>query len=368
MNELSDFNPNRLVLARQRRSLTKKLLADRAGLSSKLITLYETGVQEPTAESLGLLSHVLKFPMSFFFGQDIEAPTDENASFRSFSRMTAGQRDAALAAGGIAYLLADWIDQKFNLPVADIPDCSGMDPEAAAMVVRTEWLLGQTPIKNIVHLLESKGVRVFSLAEETNQVNAFSCWRRGTTPFVFLNTQKSSEASRFDAAHELGHLVLHRHGENKGKEVEAEANAFASALLMPRDSILAYAHGCRTTGDVLRAKKFWNVSAMALTYRLHKVGILTEWVYRDLCIEFSAMGARTSEIDPSPRESSQVLQKVLSFARDGGKSLQGIASDLSLAPDDLTPILFGLAPVVVTGNQTGVRTATRATGLRVVQR
>ncbi|MCF5745018.1 ImmA/IrrE family metallo-endopeptidase, partial [Pseudomonas tremae] len=273
---------------------------------------------------------------------------------------------AALAAGGIAYLLADWIDLKFNLPDADIPDCFGMDPESAAMVVRTEWILGQTPIKNLVHLLESKGVRVFSLAEETNQVNAFSCWRRGTTPFVFLNTQKSSEASRFDAAHELGHLVLHRHGENKGKEIEAEANAFASALLMPRDSILAYASGCRTTADILKAKKHWNVSAMALTYRLHKVGIITEWVYRDLCIEFSAMGARTTEIDSSRRETSQVLQKVLGFARDQGKSLQGIAAELNVTHEDLAPILFGLAPVIVAGNQDGIRTTRKSVGLRLV--
>ena len=27
--------------------------------------------------------------------------------------MTAGQRDAALAAGGIAYMLSDWIDSNF---------------------------------------------------------------------------------------------------------------------------------------------------------------------------------------------------------------------------------------------------------------
>ncbi|MBI6711478.1 transcriptional regulator [Pseudomonas syringae] len=143
MNELSDFNPNRLILARQRRSYTKKLLADYAGLNSKLITLHETGAQDPTPESLGMLFRVLKFPVNFFLGRDIEAPTDENASFRSFSRMTAGKRDAALAAGGIAYLLADWMDQKINLPSADIPDCSGMDPDAAAMVVRTERPLGQ---------------------------------------------------------------------------------------------------------------------------------------------------------------------------------------------------------------------------------
>lgn len=366
MIELSDFNPSRLILARQRRSFTMKLLADRAGLSSKIISLYENGSQSPTPESLTAIARELNFPIQFFLGKDIESPTGENASFRSFSRMTSGQRDAALAAGGIAYLFSDWVDQKFNLPSPSIPDCSGMDPEAAAMVVRSEWLLGHSPLKNMVHLLESKGVRVFSLAEETNQVNAFSCWRRGTTPFVFLNTQKSAEASRFDAAHELGHLVLHRHGENKGKEVEAEANSFASALLMPRESVLAYASHCRTITDIIKAKKYWNVSAMALVYRLHKVSLLSEWTYRDLCVELSKKGARTSEIDPSPRETSQVLQKVLSFTRDSGKSLQAVAAELSLTQSELTPILFGLAPVSLPGRQNALALPRKGANLRLV--
>ncbi|MBE8717583.1 helix-turn-helix domain-containing protein [Cellvibrio polysaccharolyticus] len=361
------FNPNRLILARQRRGLTKVVLAERAGLSSKLITLYEKSIQEPTEESLKLLANTLGFPVSFFSGDDIEAPTGDNASFRSFSRMTASQRDAALAAGGIAYLFSDWIDKNFNLPLINVPDCSGMEPEAAAMVVRNEWLLGQAPIKNLVHLLESKGIRVYSLSEETNQVNAFSCWRRGTTPFVFLNTQKSNEASRFDAAHELGHLVLHRHGENKGKQVEAEANAFASALLMPKESIFAYASTCKTTAAVIKTKKFWNVSAMALTYRLHKVGLLSEWVYRDICIELSTKGARTKEIDPSPRENSQILQKVLTFTRDNGKSLQKIASELNLKRSDLVPYLFGLAPVVVESNQLHMPSPPRMGKLQLVK-
>lgn len=366
MTELSDFNPSRLILARQRRSFTMKLLADRAGLSSKLISLYESGSQTPTSDSLTAIARELNFPIQFFLGKDIEPPTGENASFRSFSRMTSGQRDAALAAGGIAYLFSDWVDRKFNLPSPSIPDCSGMDPEAAAMIVRSEWLLGHAPIKNMVHLLESKGVRVFSLAEETNQVNAFSCWRRGTTPFVFLNTQKSAEASRFDAAHELGHLILHRHGENKGKEVEAEANSFASALLMPRESVLAYASRCRTIADIVKAKKYWNVSAMALVYRLHKVDLLSEWTYRDLCVELSKKGARTSEIDPSPRETSQVLQKVLSFTRDSGKTLHAVAAELCLTQSELTPILFGLAPVSLPGRQDALAMPRKGANLRLV--
>ncbi|MBD7976180.1 helix-turn-helix domain-containing protein [Serpens gallinarum] len=349
MNETSDFNPARLVLARQRRGWTKKSLADATSLSGKTISLYENGDLTPSNESLSCIAQALNFPLAFFTGADIDAPTDENASFRSFSRMTSGQKFSALAAGGIAYMLSDWIDAKFQLPIASVPDCSGMDPEAAAESVRAEWGMGQLPIKNLVHLLELKGVRVFSLAEETSQVNAFSCWRRGVTPFVFLNTQKSAEASRFDAAHELGHLVLHRHGSNKGKEVENEANAFASAFLMPKQSILAQGWNCRSVKDVIRMKKIWNVSAMALAYRLHKTGILTEWVYRSFCIDLASMGARTTEPDPSPRETSQVLQKVLGYARDQGKSLGAIANELCVSVNDLNPILFGMAPVAISG-------------------
>jgi len=64
-------------------------------------------------------------------------------------------------------------------------------------------------------------------------------WKEGT-PFIFLNSAKSAERGRHDAAHELGHLVLHRHGGPIGRKAEEQANAFASAFLMPRSSILAH--------------------------------------------------------------------------------------------------------------------------------
>ena len=51
------------------------------------------------------------------------------------------------------------------------------------------------------------------------------------------DTNKTAEHSRFDAAHELGHLVLHRHGPPRGIEAERQANAFASAFLMPHGSV-----------------------------------------------------------------------------------------------------------------------------------
>ena len=92
--------------------------------------------------------------------------------------------------------------------------------------------------KNMVHLFEAKGVRVFSLVEDTRTVDAFSVWR-GTRPFAFLNTIKTGEHGRFDAAHELGHLVLHRHGGPSGRRAEDEANRFASSFLMPAADVIA---------------------------------------------------------------------------------------------------------------------------------
>lgn len=72
-------------------------------------------------------------------------------------------------------------------------------PEAATLnrkrPLRRMWGLGNAPIPNMIPLLESKGFRVFSLAEEAREVDAFCTWHEGK-PFVFLNTIKSVERSR----------------------------------------------------------------------------------------------------------------------------------------------------------------------------
>ena len=205
------FNPSRLTLARKRRRLTGRELAELAGLTPVHVSRIEQGKAENLEKStLEALPKALGFPSDFFFGGDIDLPNKDSASFRSLSAMTAKERDAALSAGAIAYLLSDWVEERFNLPEVDLLDLSHeREPDSAARSLRSYWGLGEKPISNVIKLLESKGVRVFSLSEDTKNVDAFSCWRNGV-PYVFLNTFKTSERSRFDALHELGHLVLHR--------------------------------------------------------------------------------------------------------------------------------------------------------------
>jgi Zn-dependent peptidase ImmA (M78 family) len=267
--------------------------------------------------------------------------------------MSAGQRDAALAAGALAVELSTWVARRFNLPAGDIPDLRDHEPEAAADALRVRWGLGQKPIGNMVHLLEAKGVRVFSLAEQCLEVDAFSMWKGGVG-FVFLNTQKSGEHGRFDAAHELGHLVLHRHGGPRGREAEHEANRFASAFLMPRASVLAVAPAMITVNTLIQLKAAWVVSVAALAHRLHSLNIVSEWHYRSLCIEIAQRGYRKSEPKGVPRETSAVFNKVFEALRAEGVGKAHIARDLNVHGSDVDALVFGLVLTPVSGGRAGV--------------
>jgi Zn-dependent peptidase ImmA (M78 family) len=217
----------------------------------------------------------------------------------------------------------------------------------------------------MIHLLESHGIRVFSLAEECAEVDAFSLYWHGT-PFVFLNTMKSGERGRFDAAHELGHLVLHaEHRVPHGPDSEHEANRFAAAFLMPANSVIAARLANATTDQIIQAKHTWKVSAMALTHRLHELSLLTEWGYRTACVNLSRLGYRTGEPGGIPREDSQLLTKVLKALRDDRITPAQVASDIAITVTELNSHLFGLALTALPGGTT--HTARRRPGLHIVQ-
>jgi Zn-dependent peptidase ImmA (M78 family) len=349
-----EFNPSRLVLARKRRGLSKTTLAQQSRISVRSLTYYESKSSPvtPSTEHLNVLAEKLEFPAEFFFGPDIELLDCDAASFRALTKMTASQRDTALAAGSIAKCLCDWIEHRFELPGPKLPSLRELDPEAAAHVLRTEWGLGERPLPNTVHLLESRGVRVFSLPVDSRRVDAFSLWHKGT-PFVFLNTKESAEHARFDAAHELGHLTMHTHGTPRSREVETEADKFASSFLMPRGDVYGHVPPPRTiTVNVIHSlKKRWGVSAFALAYRLHKLEIITDWQYRSLCVQLSRTGYKTGETDGTPRDTSQLLAKVFTALRAEGVTRGAIARDLSLPLAEIESYLVGLVVAAVVSSK-----------------
>jgi len=323
--------------------MTARALAAAVGISPITISRLENGANEPEDETAEALARSLAFPRGFFFAEDVDELPAEAASFRSLSSMTARERDAALSAGVIAYLFSDWVAERFNLPPTDVPDLRGdVAPEQAAQVVRASWGLGEQPVSSMIKLLESKGVRVFSLFEDTKNVDAFSCWR-GDQPFVFLNTFKSTERSRFDAAHELGHLVLHRHGAPQdSRQAESEADRFASAFLMPMDDIISRIRYVADLESLIQAKKRWGVSVAALNYRLHKLGIVSDWQNRSLNIEISSRGFRRNEPDGLPPETSALWPQVFTSLWRERVTREQIATELNVPVSELDTILYRL--------------------------
>jgi Zn-dependent peptidase ImmA (M78 family)/transcriptional regulator with XRE-family HTH domain len=361
------FIAERLTLARQRRGLTKSGLAERANLASRSISSYESSRAEPRRSTVTTLAEVLSFPESFFDAPAPVAIPHDGASFRSLARMTASQRDTALAAGRLCVDLNRWLTERFELPEADLPQANLAitDPEGAALLTRTHWGLGTAPIPNMIHLVESHGVRVFSLAEECHEVDAFSFWSDGVA-MMCLNTMKTAEHSVFDVAHELGHLVLHRgHGSPRGREEEQEANAFAASFLMPRSDVLAAAPRFPGLTDLAEAKGRWRVSTAALNYRMHKLGLLSDWHYREICIELGRRG-RARELNPIQRESSQLLEKAFAALRSEGVRRGDVAAALYLYPADLDTLVFGLVMSSLDGGGQRVGRAGHSPDLSVV--
>jgi len=335
------FNSSRLGIARKRRLLNKKGLAAAIGVSEYTVLRYEAGKTVPTTDVVELIARTLGFPIEFFFGDDLDEPMTDTASFRSQTSMTAAIRDAALAAGSIGFLISDYIEARFELPSVAVPDLGFYSPEQASRALREEWGLGEKPVSNMIHLLESKGVRVFSLAENSLKVNAFSLWRN-EKPYAFLNTMKSAENSRFDAAHELGHLVLHQDGKTTGREAEDQANRFASSFLMPEADVLAELPYAHSLDQIIRHKSRWKVSVAALNYRLRRLNLTSEWQNRNFCIQIARSGYGKNEPHPIDREMSVVWEKVLKALWSERVTRADIARDLDLPEAEVEALVFGV--------------------------
>lgn len=368
-----NFEPTRLEVARRRRRLTITELAARLGVTPRTISGYITGTSKPGDQRIEEIAQVLGFPASYFGRPAARLPEIGDVSFRSFARMSAQTREAAVASAATARDLLDWASHYFVLPDVQIPELRTQTPADAASLVRAHWDIGDRPVGDMIALLEANGVRVFSLAEDSPELDAYSFWQDGT-PFVFLNTRKSSERSRFDAAHELGHLVLHRHGmfmagnqlnrfdedyqptESKRpngsrREFESEADDFASAFLMPEASVKAHVRSMISLEVLISLKSVWGVSLAALVRRLKELGLISDWMYRELFVSLSQRGYRRVEPNSMQRELSTLWSTIFSTLRDEGMRTAKVADQLDVQLSELNAICFGLVMTRLPGDR-----------------
>lgn len=356
------FAPHKLTQARHLAAITRTELARRAGVSAAVVGQYESGTTRPRASTVGQLALALAVPTEFLCDppapdRATELPTPATSFFRSLRSTTLREREQAAATAGLVVQLSRCIETHVEIPAfvrpENVAELDASDPpeaaEVAARAVRDWWGLGEEPIAHVVRLIEQKGIVVARLAFESARVDAFS-WTGGDRPIVILGSDKNGyERSRFDAAHELGHILLHAADPEPANAVlERQANRFASALLMPEEAVReSWPAGPRLQWPrLIQVKGQLGVSLAALLYRGKDLELLSETAHQQAMRYLTRTWGRRGE--PGRRRTPEqpgLLAATISLLADHGTSFDDLASEARLlAADDLTEKLGLRAP------------------------
>jgi Zn-dependent peptidase ImmA (M78 family)/transcriptional regulator with XRE-family HTH domain len=319
------FHPPRLTLARELRGMTRVELAAKVGKTPAAIGQFEGGGKaacRPDAKTLGLLALALSVPVGFFTRKTPAKSLDIDAChFRSLRSASQRERRRLIARGSLLCDVLRVLEEHVELPAERVSAAaqgvdSEQDIEVCAAAVRRAWGLGLGPIANVVELLEAHGVIVTHIPDTCAAVDAFSTWQEGR-PIVFLVMEKGSTSrSRFDAMHELGHLIMHADAVPGSPVLESQANRFASAFLLPRESFLAECPTWLNWDHFYELKRRWRVSVAALIRRARDLGRISDASYRRAYVHLNRTGERQHERDEPPYEPPTLISSALDAVAD----------------------------------------------------
>jgi Zn-dependent peptidase ImmA (M78 family)/transcriptional regulator with XRE-family HTH domain len=341
------FNPASLKIAREYRGWQKNDLARRLDVTPSAISQFESGRARPNATTIGRFAMALGFPPSFFELKNLKTLSPDQCHFRSLRSCSPIERRRMLGAGSMLAYIVDFVDEHVHLPeehvspVFDFHTTTHEDIEDAANRVRQSWGLGLGPIENVTQLFETNGIVVFRLLAECKRIDAFSLWHN-ERPLVFLNSEKeSSSRNRFDAAHELGHLVLHADYLPGDACQEAAAHYFAGAFLLPRESFI---HECprRLRWDqFLELKGRWGVSLAALVRRAKNLQLISQDTFRRAMVQIGKRGWRKCEPAEPPVEQPSLIRTAFSLISGHSLSVSSISENLGLPESETINLIYG---------------------------
>lgn len=348
------FVGSRLREARDVRGLTAVGLADIIDVSPQAIYQYDAGKSSPSPERLAAIAKAVNLPEHFFILPE-RVGGRGTVFYRSMSAATKGAR--ARAEVRFAWLrdLVQYLSEYVEFPESNFPDLplpsnplqlADEDIEQAAEDVRDYWRMGDGPVGNVIRLLENQGAVIArdNLGADTLDGLSEFVPDEGR-PYVIVGTDKGSPARwRFDAAHELGHMVLHARLDPRllsrpehFKKIEEQAHRFAAAFLLPLapfgDDLFA------VNLDTLRAlKPKWGVSIQMMIRRARHAGLISEDAERRLWVNCSRRGWRKAEPfdDSMDVEEPRLLRRAIELLLDGGaQTPQDLLASLALPASDV---------------------------------
>lgn len=294
------FNGQRLRQARLYKGLSINDLAELLGVSKQAISQYETSNVTPDFDKMRIITNELNFPSSYFFQED---SFDVNAKTTYFRALLSANKNARLQqVVKIKHLamIYEILSNYLEFPQLNIPDVSEfinndeIDYEAMAQNIREYWEIGQKPIEDFPYLLEKNGIIVASYPVSQDNIDAYSqkINVEGNDKFIIVlsDDKNSAVRSNFDAAHELGHILLHDWNldleelpREDFKKQEKQANNFAAAFLLPKEAFLKdVSLYPKDLKYYVELKRKWKVSISAMLIRANKLGVINDNQYQYL--------------------------------------------------------------------------------------
>jgi Zn-dependent peptidase ImmA (M78 family)/DNA-binding XRE family transcriptional regulator len=352
------FDGERLTLAREANGLLKSELARLVEVTPAAIGQFENGVSKPSAATLAQLSMVLRFPVEFFgfTGERHPRPTIEGTFFRSLRSARQTERQKAVAHAALVWEVVRRLEDLVEFPPLDLPSdlhisaATSLDEiEGVAGELRRRWKLGDGPVAHVVRHIELHGVVVTRYLVGTDRLDAFSA-PFAERPIIVLGDDKGRfDRSRLDAAHELGHLVMHPDPQPGDRTLENQAQRFAAAFLMPKEAILdVLPRGRVNWMQMVTLKRRWGVSVQALLYRARTLSTLDETSYENAMKTMSRRGWRRNEPGYlGPPEQPSLLTKALETLAATGFTIADLSALTRLSEASLQQIVGAEGPAAV---------------------
>lgn len=375
----SGFQAGRLVQALEARRLAQVQLASMIGVSPTTVSKWRNGAQGPEAETLARLASVINVSPEWFtrpLAAAVSTPLfRSNASAHTTAR---AMMEARLYwTQDIAHGVAEFVDfPDLKLPRRDYTDpdqISNADIEGAAAECRELWNLGRGPIPDALLAVENAGVIVVREVTGVGPIEGVSAWSHELgRPLVLLSADKDNAfRGRFDIAHELGHLVLHKEipratDRERYKLMEKQAHRFAGAFLLHPEGFAGDIVTPVTLDNLLMLKLRWGVSVAAMVMRLEALDLIDEEMKQSLFKRRSTRwGAKAEPYDDSrPAEVPRLLRRSIELLISSGvMSLDAVPRHFGLAPKDIEQ-LAGLRADFFLGSADVVDLATLRTAPR----
>jgi len=262
-------------------------------VSHTTIASYENAVTIPPIDVLASLANVYQRPINWFL--DSRKALSEFRYRNLQSRVAlADQRQYAAQAGKWveAYMALDKHLKRSRKKLWENAD--GVSPSKLAHIIRTKHLNlddSQT-VQDTVAVLESFSAWAIELRASFGVDGAAASL--GKNNVIILNPDIANERARLNAAHELAFILFAHDSTELSTEVEKQAYAFASSLLLP-DSQIKEAFDGRSFIKLIQYKERFGVSIAAMIHRAKELGVINTTAFRWLRSEMTKRGWRINE-------------------------------------------------------------------------